>query len=121
METPYKRLGGYDAIAAFVDDIFVGSATNKRLSRFFVGMGAYTKKRTKQRVVELLCAATGGPCLYTGRDLRTTHMGLNITENDWQIAVNIIGETLAKFDVSEQEKGEIFAALSGIKNDIVGI
>lgn len=121
METLYEKLGGYDAIAAIIDDIFVRTAANKQLNRFFVGMGTYTKERTKQRVVELLCATTGGPCFYTGRDMRTTHAGLNITENDWQIAVNIIGETLTRFNVPEQEKGDAFAALSRLKSDIVGI
>lgn len=121
METLYEKLGGYDTITEIIDDIFVRTAANKQLNRFFVGMGTYTKERTKQRVVELLCVTTGGPCFYTGRDMRTTHAGLNITENDWQIAVNIIGETLTRFNVPEQEKGDAFAALSRLKSDIVGI
>ncbi len=86
-ENLYKRLGGYDAIAAVTDD-FVGRLVADPLeSRFFVGASDSTKARIRQLIVDQLCAVTGGPCVYAGRDMKTAHKGLGITEKDIEGAV----------------------------------
>lgn len=120
-KTLYQRLGGYDAIAAVVDDIFVGQSADKQLNRFLVGLCTDSKRKVRQHLVNFLCAATGGPCYYTGRDMRTVHIGLNITESDWQIFEKIAGATMDKFNVPQKEREEVFAAVSGLKKDIVGL
>ena len=115
----YKRLGGYDALAAVTDDFIGRLATDKTLGRFFVGASENSKMRIRQLVVDQLCAATGGPCVYIGRDMKTSHKGLGITEEDWNIAVKHLLATLAKFKVPEKEQKEVAAAISGLKPDIV--
>jgi hemoglobin len=71
-------------------------------------------------VIDFLCKATGGPCAYTGQDMKTAHTGLGITEDDWNVSVKHLVATLDKFQVPEKEKSEVIAALSGLKGDIVG-
>ena len=115
----YQRLGGYDAIAAVSDDFIVRLGTSKSLSRFVVGLSDDSKKKLRQHLVDFLCNATGGPCLYLGRDMKTVHMGLGITEADWKESVVALVATLDKFKVPEKEKGEVLAAVSGLKKDIV--
>src|SRR5438309_11899562 len=85
--TLYKRLGGYDAIAAVTDDFIGRLASDKQLTRFFVGHSEDSLKKIRQHLVDQLCAATGGPCVYTGRDMKTSHKGMGITESDWDAAV----------------------------------
>ena len=115
----YKRLGGYDALAAVTDDFIGRLASDPQLGRFFVGLSTDSKNRVRQHVIDFLCAATGGPCLYLGRDMKTAHTGLNITESDWNVSVKALGATLDKFKVPEKEKGEVLAAITGLKGDIV--
>ena len=115
----YKRVGGYDAIAAVVDDFLGRMVADPQLKRFFVGVGTDTQKRIRQFVVEQICAATGGPCFYVGRSMRASHEGMNITEADWQAAVKHLVATLDKFGVPEKEKGELLGAVAGLKPDIV--
>jgi hemoglobin len=69
--------------------------------------------------VDQLCAATGGPCVYIGRDMKTTHAGLGITEKDWDVTVRHLVATLDKFAVPAKEKDEVLGAVSGLKQDIV--
>ena len=114
----YKRLGGYDALAKVTDDFIVRLATDKTLGRFFVGASDNSKMRIRQLVVDQLCAATGGPCVYIGRDM-TAHKGLGITEEDWNISVKHLLATLTKFKVPEKEQKEVAAALTTLKADIV--
>jgi hemoglobin len=115
----YARLGGYDAIAAVTDDFIGRLATDKVLSRFFVGHSEDSLKRIRQHVVDQLCAATGGPCVYTGRDMKTSHKGLGISEAEWNTAAAHLVATLDKFKVPQKEKDEVLGAVSGLKNDIV--
>src|ERR671924_1530048 len=108
-EPLYKRLGGYDAIAAVTDDFIGRLAADKQLSRFLVGLSMDSQKKLRQHVVDQLCEATGGPCLYTGRAMKAVHTGLGITEADWQATVKHLVATLDKFKVPEKEKNELLA------------
>lgn len=115
----YKRLGGYDAIAAVTDDFIGRLASDKSLQKFFVGHSKESLNRIRQLVVDQLCAATGGPCIYIGRDMKSSHQGMGISEADWNTSVSHLVATLDKFKVPEREKKEVLGALSGLKNDIV--
>jgi hemoglobin len=115
----YKRLGGYDAIAAVSDDFIGRLAADKQLGRFLVGLSADSQKRLRQNVVDQLCQATGGPCLYIGRPTKTAHAGLGITESDWDLTVKHLIASLDKFKVPEKEKKEFLALASSLKPDIV--
>ncbi len=115
----YERLGGYNAIAAVVDDFMARQVADPQLGRFFTGHSTDSKKRIRQLIVDQICEATGGPCIYTGRDTKTTHAGLGITESDWQVGVKLLTATLDKFNVPQKEKEDMFAAVSGLKKDIV--
>jgi len=116
----YKRLGGYDALAAVTDDFIGRLATDAKEGRFFVGLSTDSKVRVRQHVVDFLCVATGGPCKYTGRDMETAHTGLNITEEDWTISVKALTDTLNKFKVPAREQEEVIGAIAGLKSKIVG-
>ena len=118
-KTLYARLGGYDALAAVSDDFITRLAANKLLGRFVVGLSDDSKKKLRQHFVEFLCNATGGSCVYMGRDMKTSHTGLGITEEDWKESVKILVETLDKFKVPEKEKDEVLAAVGSLKKDIV--
>lgn len=117
--TLYKRLGGYDALAAVTDDFLARLAGDPQFARFFGGHSTDSMARLRQHVVDQLCAATGGPCIYVGRDMKTSHAGLGITEKDWDVAVKDLVATLDKFTVPAKEKGEVLGAVGGLKKDIV--
>jgi len=115
----YRRVGGYDALAAVVDDFVGRLVTDKQFERFFVGHSVDSKKRIRQHILDQFCAATGGPCVYTGRDMKTSHMGLGITEAEWDAAAKHLVASLDKFKVPEKEKGELLAFVVSLKKDIV--
>lgn len=115
----YKRLGGYDAIAAVVDDFVPRLLNDSQLGRFFAGVSKDSGNRIRQLLVDQLCAATGGPCLYIGRDMKTAHAGMGITNADWDLSVKHLVTSLDKFRVPPREKSEVLAALGGLKDQIV--
>ena len=115
----YQRLGGYDAIAAVVDDFVGRLITDKQFERFFVGHSNDSKKRIRQHIVDQFCAGAGGPCLYTGRTMKDSHAGLGITEAEWDASAKHLVATLDKFKVPEAEQKELLAFVTGLKADIV--
>jgi hemoglobin len=115
----YARLGGYDAIAAVVDDFIGRLATDKRFERFFAGFSDDSKKRLRQHILDQFCVAAGGPCVYMGRDMRTTHKGLGITDADWDVAAKHLVASLDKYKVPQAEKDELLAFVVAQKKDIV--
>jgi len=112
----YERLGKKDAITAVVDD-FVGRVANDtRINGKFANANI---PRLKMLLVEQICAASGGPCTYTGRDMKTTHAGMGVTGEQFDALVGDLVASLNKFKVPEREKNELLSVLGPMKKDIV--
>ena len=114
----YDRLGGQDAITLVVDQFVANVAADERVNDRFAGTDIDEFKRL---LVEQLCEATGGPCTYTGRDMRTTHAGMNITDAEFSAVVEDLVAALNQYNVPEQEQTELLTALGGMKDQIVGV
>jgi hemoglobin len=115
----YHRLGGYDAIAAFVDDLLPRLTADPQIGVYWKGKCKDSMKKDRQLVVDFLCAATGGPVTYLGRDMQTSHEGLGISESDWDIFVQHSVASLGDLGVAEKEKNEFLSAAAALKSDIV--
>jgi hemoglobin len=114
--TLYQRLGGKEAITAVVNDFIANVAADERINGQFANANI---PRLKEKLVEQICAGTGGPCTYTGRDMKTVHAGMNITEGQFNALVEDLVKSLDKFDVPVREKNELLAVLGPMKRDIV--
>ena len=109
----FWRLGGMNALTAAVDATIPASKADPRLAGRLSG-------GCRDKLIEQLCAATGGPCTYTGRDMKSAHSGMNITEAEFgAVAENLI-KTLDKFGVPAREKNELVGLVAPMKGDIVG-
>jgi hemoglobin len=117
--TLYKRIGGYDAIAAVTDDFIGRLASEPSIAPMLRGHSQSSLAKIRQLVIEQICAAAGGPCLYTGRDMKTAHKGLGITEDQWNASVRHFTASLEKFNVPAKEKGELLGIVGSLKSDIV--
>jgi hemoglobin len=113
----YERLGGKDAITAVVDDFVANVAADKRINGFFAKTDV---PRLKRNLVDQICQATGGPCTYTGKDMKTAHKGMGITDADFNALVEDLKKSLDKFKVPAKEQGELLGALGSLKPQIVG-
>lgn len=115
----YQRLGGYNAIAAVVNELAVRLVTDRQLGVYFKGLSNDSKKKLIAHLTDFVCSATGGPCIYTGRDMKTSHEGLGITEEEWERFVRITKEVLDKFKVPAREQQELLQAVAPLKSVIV--
>ena len=112
----YDRLGGIDAIKAVVDDFVANVAADKRINKFFAKTDI---ARLKGNLVNQICQGTGGPCTYTGGDMRSVHAGMGIQAKHFNALVEDLGKSLNKFKVPAREQRELVAILGPMKRDIV--
>jgi hemoglobin len=117
--TLYQRMGGHDVIAAFVADLMPRLTGDPTIGVYWKGKCLDSMRKDNQLVLEFLCMAFGGPSHYLGRDMKTSHEGLGITDDEWDIFARHTIAALYKLGIPEQEKTEFLAAASSLKADIV--
>lgn len=113
----YQRLGGREAINAVVKDLLANGLADARLKPRLSGMDG---ARCERQLTELLCEATGGPCKYVGRDMKTAHAGARVTETEWQAFAENLAKTFDRFNVPVRERNELLQLIGPMKADIVG-
>lgn len=116
----YQRLGGREGIAQVVDDFVAILVADPRVNARFKDMKPPDVARLKSNAADQVCEATGGPCAYLGRDMKTAHRGMKITEAEWSATVDDLVKALDKSKVPEREKQELLGLLAPMKADIVG-
>jgi len=115
----YLRLGGYDALAAFVDDLLSLATSDPQIAVYLKGMSRDSRRRARQLTLDFLCSSLGGPALYLGRDMKTLHEGMGISDDDWSVLMGHAGTALDDLGVAPREKTDTLAFLEGLKGDIV--
>jgi len=118
-DTLYTRLGGYDAIVAVVNDLLPRLASDPALGRFWKHRGEDGVLREKQLLIDFLCASAGGPLYYTGRDMKTSHRGMRISEYDWRTFIGHVEATLGSFEVPAPERSAVLGFVNGLKGDVM--
>ena len=114
----YERLGGVGAIQAVVTKFVNNVGADKRINARF---SKTDLKQLNKHLVDQVCQASGGPCTYTGRDMKTTHKGMKITTADFNALVEDLVSALDTFNVGKQEKDQLLAVLGPMKKDIVEV
>ena len=118
MASLYERLGGIEAITAVVDSFVVHCAGDDRINPKFERTDV---PRLKKMLVDQVCEATGGPCTYTGRDMKETHDGMSVTAGEFDALVGDLVATLDEFSVPKAEQDELLGLLASMREDIVEI
>lgn len=115
----YTRLGGYDAIAAVADNLLPRLRGDQLLGRFWAHRGDDGLRREKQLLIDFLCANAGGPLLYTGRDMKITHVGMKISDEDWTVFLGHVVATLDHFEVPKPEHSQVVGFIESTRDEIV--
>jgi hemoglobin len=120
-KTLYDRLGGKKAITAVINEFVGRVAADNRINGFFKDTAADPTRLAsfKKNLADQICEASGGPCKYTGKDMKSAHAGMGILSGDFSALVEDLVAALDKFKVGEKEKGELLGALAPMKSDIV--
>jgi len=117
----HDRLGGTTAIASVVDGFVANVAGDARINKFFTRVASDTAamRQFKQKLVDQICAGTGGPCTYSGLDMKTAHQSMGLTNADFDALVEDLVKALDTAGVQQKEKDELLGILGPMRTDIV--
>jgi len=117
----YNSLGKKKAIVAVVDEFVGRCAGDARINSFFKATAADPKKlaKFKTNLVNQICEAAGGPCKYTGKNMKDAHKGMGISAADFGALVEDLVAALDKFKVKEADKKALLGVLGPMQKDIV--
>ena len=112
----FERLGGQEGIEAVVDALLVNIGADSRIKHYFNNLN---QVRFKTNNVAFLCEKTGGPCSYTGGEIKKVHKSLQVTSEDFDAMMEDVGKTLDEKGVAEADKKELMDIMASSKADIV--
>ena len=118
----YDRLGGIDAIAAVTDEFLANVVADDEINGRFSATASNPQALRLLRInlIDQICEAAGGPCIYKGLSMIEAHDGMNITEAEFNFLVGDLVAALNTFNVPETEQNELLSALAALAPDIVG-
>jgi len=119
--TLYERLGGEEGLIAIVDDVVEAHMNNPAVSARFL---PYKERpeylaQVKKHTVNFFCAGSGGPQKYEGRDMTTTHRGMNINATEYMHVIDDVMGVLDKHSKSEETKKDVLAIFYSLKEQIM--
>lgn len=121
MPTLFTRLGGLPAITAVVDEFLGNVVADNRINKFFSATVASSARvaALRQNLIDQVCAGSGGPCEYKGRDMKSAHQGMRIGDLEFDALVEDLVKALDRFNVPPDEKAALLGVLSPMRGDIV--
>jgi len=118
-QTLYDRLGGKDGVAAVVDSLIKNIAADPDIKKMFAKDTGPKLDHLKQMLNDQICEAAGGPCKYTGKDMKSAHAGMKINDKEWDAFVKDFTLALAENKVGDTESGELLGVVAPMHDDIV--
>lgn len=112
----YQRLGGAERIGAIIDEAIDRHAANPVLAPRFRGKDL---PRLKRLGTQFFCAGIGGDPTCEGRDLRSAHAGMNVSEQEFLATMDDIVAALQSHGVGAAETNEVVAIPYSLRNDVL--
>ncbi len=121
----YERLGGLYAVSALVDDFIDRLLSNELIIQNEHVKGALQPRPfnkvpgLKVHIVNLVCQLTGGTEHYSGRDMASSHAGLQIRPNEWDAMVGDFKAAMEAMKIPAREQAELLELVGSTRKDIV--
>jgi len=111
----FKEFGELPGLTALMDDFMVQLLADPRMRPFFENTD---QKKVKQHLVEQFCVILGGPCSYSGRDMKETHAGLEINRANFNALVEDLQVSMNKRGIPFRAQNKLLAKLAPMHREI---
>mgnify|MGYP003393665710 CR=1 FL=1 len=112
----YAQVGGAPAVAKVVDSFIEIVAADVRINAAFANANI---PRLKLLLNEQVCGALGGPCTYSGRDMKSSHAGMGITQAQFNALAEDLYAAMSRHGVPYATQNKLMALLAPMHRDIV--
>tara|TARA_R110001599_G_scaffold313810_1_gene521683 strand:- start:211 stop:570 length:360 start_codon:yes stop_codon:yes gene_type:complete len=115
-ETLYSRLGGAENITKIANDLVENHINNPAISTRFAEVDTV---KLKLLADTFITSGTGGPNVYKGRDMLSTHKGMNISAVEFMAVLDDALKALSDNGVGQREQEEMLFILYSMRSEIV--
>jgi hemoglobin len=112
----YKAFGEKAGLVALMDDFMVRLLADPRTGPHFQPAN---QQRVKEQLVDQLCALGGGPCVYKGADMKSSHSNLEIKKSDFHALVEVLQVSMDAKGIPFRKQNEMLALLAPMNRDII--
>ena len=112
----YKAFGEKAGLVALMDDFMTRLLADPRTGPHFQPAN---QQRIKEQLVEQLCALGGGPCVYKGADMKSSHANLDIKKSDFHALVEVLQVSMDAKGIPFRKQNEMLALLAPMNRDII--
>lgn len=117
--TLYDRLGRRDGIARITRELIKNHLANPLVNSRYGQIK--DMDRLERNVIDFFCAGSGGPETYAGKDMLSTHRGMNVSEQEF---VSVIDDAMAALQTCGVEmpvRNEVLAVLWSMKGEVIRV
>ena len=114
----YQAFGEKAGLVVLMDDFMERLVTDARTAPYFK---AANQQRIKAQLVEQLCALAGGPCVYSGADMKSSHLSLGIKKSDFHALVEVLQHSMDAKGIAFYKQNEMLALLAPMNRDIITV
>jgi hemoglobin len=111
----YKEFGEMAGLTALMDDFMVILLADERTRPFFKDAD---QPKIKKLLAEQFCVILGGPCGYTGRDMKSSHKGLDIGRGHFNALVEDLQIAMDKRGIPFRAQNKLLAKLAPMHREI---
>lgn len=112
----YKAFGEKAGLVALMDDFMTRLLADPRTGPHFKPAN---QQRVKEQLVDQLCALGGGPCVYKGADMKSSHSNLEIKKSDFHALVEVLQVSMDAKGIPFRKQNEMLALLAPMNRDII--
>ncbi|MDD9895931.1 MAG: group 1 truncated hemoglobin [Gammaproteobacteria bacterium] len=112
----YERLGGTEGITKIASDLVDIHMANPAIAPRYADSDPV---KVKHGAATFFIAGTGGPDVYEGDDMLTTHEGMNISSHEFMAVLDDALEALQKNGIGQREQEEVLYILYSMRSEIV--
>ena len=112
----YKSFGEKPGLVVLIDDFMTRLLADPRTGPHFKPAD---QQRVKEQLVDQLCALSGGPCIYKGADMKSSHANLDIKKSDFHALVEVLQQSMDARGIAFREQNKMLALLAPMNRDII--
>lgn len=114
----YRNFGEKPGLIKLMDDFMVRLLADPRTGPHFKPAN---QQRVKEQLVDQFCQVMGGPCIYKGADMKSSHANLDITKADFNALVEVLQHTMDAQGIPFREQNKLLARLAPIHRDTITV
>jgi hemoglobin len=112
----FRAFHGKEGIDRIIDDFVNRITTDPRIAERFKNANLV---RLRFELKQQVCFLTGGPCLYTGKDMKTAHAGMELRNYDFNALAEDLELSMNKEHVNFPAQNQLLAKLAPMQHAIV--